>query len=604
MGKTVNFKANMDYKGTFDVSQIINSIKQLRKEIEGTQNIKLLGNLDSEISKVEKLSETISAQIGKGFSSQKEFNNFQSNIEKLELGFEKVSQQFSNINTDEFGRQLKEIEDNIKDLQKEAKTFKNSFVSAFTSEKTGLKGSSLKTLKKELDDAVKEGKSFETVQKEINKFFDQELDKQKKSVEFTKQQINLLEQQKTVVQAAAQSMGGSQKGFFSNFFYKTNMFKDKSGNSISKEKLQELRQAYVQIVQESNKAEEAQSKFLKLLEKENITIKATKYIMQGLEESYSIYSNLLNNDTRSITTLTKEQKKLNGELEKAPKVEQQINIQREKTLQTLQATKGEYNSAIYSIKALAQAEANQAEEESRANQQMQEQEARIDSLRSAIKRQTDNFEEASQTTQEAMNTQKKYNETLDQIKSRVGYILSLSNAYYQLRNIIRQTFQDVQELDKAFASIAMVTDKTVKDLWATYDDYSSIANKLGQATESAIRASALYYQQGLDTAEALELTENTMKLATLAGADFETATQQMTAALRGFKMEMTEGSHITDVYSQLAANAAADVNGIAYAMSKTSSIAKSAGMSFETTAAFLTNMIETTQEAPKLKIIA
>jgi len=68
----------------------------------------------------------------------------------------------------------------------------------------------------------------------------------------------------------------------------------------------------------------------------------------------------------------------------------------------------------------------------------------------------------------------------------------------------------------------------------------------------------------------------------------------MTAALRGFHMEMSEGEHVTDVYSELAAHAAADVNGIAYAMSKTSSIAASAGMSFETTAAFLTQMIETT----------
>ena len=90
-----------------------------------------------------------------------------------------------------------------------------------------------------------------------------------------------------------------------------------------------------------------------------------------------------------------------------------------------------------------------------------------------------------------------------------------------------------------------------------------------------------------------------MKLATLAGADFETATEQMTAALRGFHMEMDQGSHITDVYSELAAKAAADVNGIAYAMSKTASIASSAGMAFETTSAFLAQMIETTQEAPE-----
>jgi hypothetical protein len=64
----------------------------------------------------------------------------------------------------------------------------------------------------------------------------------------------------------------------------------------------------------------------------------------------------------------------------------------------------------------------------------------------------------------------------------------------------------------------------------------------------------------LDTEEALSLTTNTMKLATLAGSDFSTATEQMTAALRGFNMEMDEGSRVTDVYSTLAANAAADVN--------------------------------------------
>jgi TP901 family phage tail tape measure protein len=101
----------------------------------------------------------------------------------------------------------------------------------------------------------------------------------------------------------------------------------------------------------------------------------------------------------------------------------------------------------------------------------------------------------------------------------------------------------------------------------------------------------------LETNEALELTTSTMKLATLAGSDFETATGLMTAALRGFHMEMSEGETVSDVYSELAANAAASVNDIANAMSKTASIANNAGMSFETTAALLTKTIETTQES-------
>lgn len=79
-----------------------------------------------------------------------------------------------------------------------------------------------------------------------------------------------------------------------------------------------------------------------------------------------------------------------------------------------------------------------------------------------------------------------------------------------------------------------------------------------------------------------------MKLATLAGNDFQKATEEMTSAIRGFKMEMEEGSHVTDVYSTLAAHAAATVDDIAQAMARTASIANSAGMSFENTSAFLT----------------
>jgi TP901 family phage tail tape measure protein len=140
----------------------------------------------------------------------------------------------------------------------------------------------------------------------------------------------------------------------------------------------------------------------------------------------------------------------------------------------------------------------------------------------------------------------------------------------------------------------MVTDKTIADLWNQYDDYAKIANDLGQSTESVIKSSALYYQQGLSTNEAFTLTKDTMKLATLANIDFEQSTKLMTAALRAFHMELDSGAHITDVYSELAANAAANVQDIAYAMSKTSSIAASAGMSFENTAAMLTTMIEVT----------
>jgi hypothetical protein len=52
----------------------------------------------------------------------------------------------------------------------------------------------------------------------------------------------------------------------------------------------------------------------------------------------------------------------------------------------------------------------------------------------------------------------------------------------------------------------------------------------------------------------------TMKMARIAGMDAAEATQAMTAALRGFNMEINEASatRVNDVYSELAAITAAD----------------------------------------------
>lgn len=92
-----------------------------------------------------------------------------------------------------------------------------------------------------------------------------------------------------------------------------------------------------------------------------------------------------------------------------------------------------------------------------------------------------------------------------------------------------------------------------------------------------------------------------MKMARIANMEYATATDMMTAALRGFNMALNETSakRINDVYSELAAITAADTEEIATAMTKTASIANSANMEFETTAAFLSQIIETTREAPE-----
>ena len=167
--------------------------------------------------------------------------------------------------------------------------------------------------------------------------------------------------------------------------------------------------------------------------------------------------------------------------------------------------------------------------------------------------------------------------------------------------MIHGAIDTITDLDAAMTETAVVTDFSVSDMWGRLREYTDLANKLGATTQGAYETMTLYYQQGLDTKATFELGEETMKMARIAGMDYSEATDMMTAALRGFNMELnqTSAQHINDVYSELAAITASDTYEISEAMTRTASIAASAGLDFDIASAYLAEAIETTREAPE-----
>ena len=190
---------------------------------------------------------------------------------------------------------------------------------------------------------------------------------------------------------------------------------------------------------------------------------------------------------------------------------------------------------------------------------------------------------------------------INMLKSRIQYFFGLTNSIMLFRRAITSALNTVKELDATMTEAAVVTKFDVSDMWSQLPIYSKHAQDLGISINGMYQATTLYYQQGLKTNEAMQLGVETMKMAKIAGMDSAQATEAMTAALRGFNMELNEASatRVNDVYSQLAAITASNTEQIATAMEKTASIAASANMEFETTAALLAQIIETTQEAPE-----
>lgn len=529
-------------------------------------------NVDKDIAAVERAMAELVAQAQKGFKNTSEVDQFAKKIEKLDLAFSKIGSQLDGLNiTENFSdtsKELEKIKRQINEIVKKNADLKKSAMDVATQE--GKTVFAKEEYKRAVQDAIEKQKDLKKVLEDINK------EQSQIAYNTMKNQFDKGDQGK-----ATASILGTEKQNLA------------LGSNVSDEFVNKYKKALNEIIVEGKEVDKVFDELNKDLNES--------------DKEYAESAQFAEDYAKNLAAVAKEAAKAAG-----------TNIQAVSGAAKKATALGSYSAngdfyASANTQALitynnAQREAitlgnQRAAEENRIAEQAEQNEREINqgliNQRNLQQGVIDEQRDAVQATKEQVVAQQGLNDVFERMSNSVKQFFSIGTALSTVRKVVTETFNDVQNLDKAFGSIAMVTSYSVDEMWQSYDKYAEMAAELGQTTESVIQSSALFYQQGLDTAEALELTTSTMKLATLANADFKTATSQMTAALRGFHMEMSEGEHVTDVYSELAAHAAADVNGIAYAMSKTSSIAASAGMSFETTAAFLTQMIETTQEAPE-----
>lgn len=168
-----------------------------------------------------------------------------------------------------------------------------------------------------------------------------------------------------------------------------------------------------------------------------------------------------------------------------------------------------------------------------------------------------------------------------------------------VRNAFNKMKATYQEVDKSITAISMVSGISRDDLWKDVGRYNEMARELGSTTTEALEASKVFYQQGLETNDVLILTEQSLKLAAIAETDTANATKYLTTAINGFKLTAQDTEMVMDSWAELAGRTAVEVEDIATAISKVASIAQSAGMELQSTSAFLTQIMNTTREAPE-----
>lgn len=547
-------------------------------------------------------------QIGKGFSSGKEVQQFNKQMDSILdsiLGIKKELSNATNFSlealTKESQKAFNEVSKQITDLQKKIRT-------SLASKAKPVFGSKDRTLGIIAGDEIS-GKMFDKRKKELQ----DELVSQKKITQQLQQRL-LLE---TKINSLESSI--SRKGF--------------SADEVGKKTNKSFSEIFT-LDKSYTKSTDGREVRTTKVNKAGATIYTNQFSDAAVGLINTLYRELLSEAAKAGQTIEKFKETFANELQARFAITADLNNAdvSEKIGRNLSSAKRAYNNPKYTesteLKRSRQSEADLSNQiitidelsaaaqegakslEPLINKQIQlsgeskevegtlrQLNTDINNLNQPLRQEASAWEKINSSLKQTADSQERIDTGFDNIIRRTRMLFSAGTVFNFIRRQISATFQDVQTLDKSFAQIAMVTRYHVEELWGDYEQYAQMANRLGQTTNDVIQASVLFYQQGLETNEVLSLTEDTMKLATLAGVDFADATDLMTAALRGFKLEMSEGSHVTDVYSELAAHAAASVNEIANAMNKTAAIANSAGMSFENTAAFLTQMIESTQES-------
>lgn len=564
----------LSYKVQLDTSEIMSKVKALENEMKA-KNVDLLP-IDETLKKLDSLGAKIQQQLSKGFSSSDDIKNLEKDYTSFLKTGQKLQKSFKDLNTDADQLSLDKLKSSLVSSEKNLDKMIKSAKLLFKTQLDGVKNG--QNFSNQYLDAAKNGEDLVATQKKISAELERQVAAQK--------ELSISKQQSL---AAAQSDFNNITSL-TKTGVKSTSFKTAKGNKISQDQFGKVTSIYSQIAQNTalkgGTGQDALKAFKKELSSLGIEIKNDQTLLNSFVTTLAASEN-------QATVFKEAQKEAN-----------QTSAQLEKLQQNAQKTNAAFASeeATNTFKEIAAAAGEVAEKEKLIREQSTKignETPAMQGLSQSLQNGATSMGAWSESAHDLYDNQKKIDEGFNSLTSTVGTFFSAFTALNQVQNVLRSTFEDVKKIDKAFAEIAMVTDYSVNDMWNSYSQYSKMANELGQSTVDVVKASGLFYQQGLETNEALDLTRSTMKLATLAGQDFKEATSEMTAALRGFHMEMNQGEHIADVYSELAAKAAADVEGIAYAMSKTASIANSAGMSFETTSAFLTQMIETTQEAPE-----
>lgn len=199
-------------------------------------------------------------------------------------------------------------------------------------------------------------------------------------------------------------------------------------------------------------------------------------------------------------------------------------------------------------------------------------------------------------------TSKSISSATDKIFNTMGNTVRwglTASVFQTIQNNLYRSVEYIKELDTSLNNIRIVTGASASDM----RDFSLYANEsakaIGASTVAFTDAAQLYAQNGFNEADYTRLAELTTKVANVTQQETSAVSEQITALMAGYKMDIDEVENALSGMAVVGAASASDLEELATAEQKVASTAQTMGVSHEQLTAQIGTIVSVTRQAPE-----
>ena len=174
-----------------------------------------------------------------------------------------------------------------------------------------------------------------------------------------------------------------------------------------------------------------------------------------------------------------------------------------------------------------------------------------------------------------------------------------ASLFQTMQNSLYRAVDYVKDLDTSLTNIRIVTGASNDSMRDFAQTANEAARSLGSSTVSFTDAAQLFAQNGFNEKDYTRLAEITQKVANVTQQDTTTVSEQVTALMAGYGMNIDQVEDALSGMSVVAAASAADLEELATAEQKVASTASSLGVSQEQLTAQIGTIVSVTRQAPE-----